>query len=1005
MYKKLINKNTINIITNMNTFKELYEFLKNNESNDIYSWLEQDWIGKDKQESLLRLFAKLNLVSKLNNYNICDGNFNLNTLTISNNVNDLFYNSQNNEIKLKDNGDSSDLTCISKDNKEILAISSKNLKSYNIGKLDIGKINLYSKQYENKYNTRIGLCVRSCGEITETINNAKNTTTLSIKKYLNNLIVIDWDDLNDSYKLFKSLYGDKNIKEILLSEMPILTFRPHQQLSINKTLQLKKNKESQVLWGHIPRSGKSYIMCGVIIFDSIGKPECNYLIITTAPNETIDQYFNILKCKSLQDFNIIRLKTKSKTCDINLLQKNVIVCSKQFLDGKNIKKLKDLKFDIRFIDEVHNGACTELSQKTLKSYGPKTFTVFITATYFKPIQQFNIKNKILWDLEDVNLCKNYNETNKNILVSKHGDEVNNIFNNYTDDKIKNEYLHYPNLNILSEDIDLIYKQYIIDRTIDNNYGWSVDACFTLNDSDTSFQNENECINLWKRLLGDNDDLIDNNAYIDRITKQIKATNNQRLIHNTINPGIIMCFMPVNDNLDKKCQLTKKLLDTHFKYLNYEICIINSKITNDAKNEIENSRKIAINTGKCAVLVLSGRQASLGITIQNCDVVILLNNSKSFDLIYQMMFRCMTESYDVNYPKYDGFVIDLNIHRVIQQIFIEYASILKPKLNTKDAIKYLLRTNIIKFNKDKLIRKNEDFVEKYSNKIYQIYTKNTETAISHYLKKISNKCILLDNADTNTIMNLFELNKKNYKKEEIILEDRNTGNINNDIEKILLNNNIEEKEEIIIENKCNIIDIIKHIIPLICILTIKEPGLNTFNKMFIYIKDNNELYDILLNQFKIWWEKDIKMDEFDKLNEIFNKYLSLDGDINNIVEVIKDIFVQAKDNTDELSKLVDKYLIPQELEKKKNAEVSTPYKLRNEMLDKVPEDFWKSPKKVFEPCSGKGGFLVDIVNRFSKHLDYKTIVEQCLYFSDINPTNIYINKLLFNFRKVLENITF
>jgi len=128
-----------------------------------------------------------------------------------------------------------------------------------------------------------------------------------------------------------------------------------------------------------------------------------------------------------------------------------------------------------------------------------------------------------------------------------------------------------------------------------------------------------------------------------------------------------------------------------------------------------------------------------------------------------------------------------------------------------------------------------------------------------------------------------------------------------------------------------------------------------------------------------------------------------GDITELTNIFN---LHLKiDNTDELSKLVDKYLIPQELEKKKNAEVSTPYKLRNEMLDKVPEDFWKSPKKVFEPCSGKGGFLVDIVNRFSKHLDYKTIVEQCLYFSDINPTNIYINKLLFNFRKVLENITF
>ena len=102
----------------------------------------------------------------------------------------------------------------------------------------------------------------------------------------------------------------------------------------------------------------------------------------------------------------------------------------------------------------------------------------------------------------------------------------------------------------------------------------------------------------------------------------------------------------------------------------------------------------------------------------------------------------------------------------------------------------------------------------------------------------------------------------------------------------------------------------------------------------------------------------------------------------------------------LSHLIDKYLIPQENEKKKNAEVSTPYKLRQEMIGILDKNFFKSKKKVFEPCSGKGGFLIDIIDQFMKELDipdeelkYKTIVEECLYFSDINPTNIFINKLL------------
>jgi len=79
------------------------------------------------------------------------------------------------------------------------------------------------------------------------------------------------------------------------------------------------------------------------------------------------------------------------------------------------------------------------------------------------------------------------------------------------------------------------------------------------------------------------------------------------------------------------------------------------------------------------------------------------------------------------------------------------------------------------------------------------------------------------------------------------------------------------------------------------------------------------------------------------------------------------------------------------------------KLRQEMLDKYPKNFWKKAnKKVFEPCSGKGGFVIDIIGRFMEGLKnkipdekkrYRTIVEDCLYWADINPTNIFICKLL------------
>ena len=54
----------------------------------------------------------------------------------------------------------------------------------------------------------------------------------------------------------------------------------HQQLGVFKTLTLKnQGSVEKILWGHIPRSGKSYIMAGCIYEDSLSKSICNYLII------------------------------------------------------------------------------------------------------------------------------------------------------------------------------------------------------------------------------------------------------------------------------------------------------------------------------------------------------------------------------------------------------------------------------------------------------------------------------------------------------------------------------------------------------------------------------------------------------------------------------------------------------------------------------------------------------------------------------------------------------
>lgn len=85
------------------------------------------------------------------------------------------------------------------------------------------------------------------------------------------------------------------------------------------------------------------------------------------------------------------------------------------------------------------------------------------------------------------------------------------------------------------------------------------------------------------------------------------------------------------------------------------------------------------------------------------------------------------------------------------------------------------------------------------------------------------------------------------------------------------------------------------------------------------------------------------------------------------------------------------------DKLNNGEVTTPFILRQEMLDLIPLSFWQlyKPIKIFEPCCGKGGFVVDIYNKLIEHsfLTKKEILMECLYFADINPVNVFLTKRL------------
>ena len=1042
-----------------NTYIELYKFLQ--KCPNIIAWL-REVPGQEsgyRLESSARLLAGFGFIDKIASFELCKGNYNEGTIEPIKTNKDIFYEGSK-PINIRGNGgDSSDITMASRtDLRHLLPMSSKSKGKERSGGFDIADMVLYSQQYLDKdYKVSFGLVVKDKESTALKMSRAHNSSQELVDIY-NKATVIDEEDLKQAHYQFKISYANKDIDSIIDSDKSPIIFKLHQLLGIMKTLRMKNCGKKKSLWGHIQRSGKSYIIAGCIFKDSMDADECNYLVITTTRTSTQEQQYELFnKCQQLQGFNIVILDGENKKP--TLTKKNIILCSKQFLQTKihegstdtvertgPIGWLKAMKFNMRFLDESHNGGTTELAQKILDYYGKNTFTVQITATYSKPANDYNISRDswILWDLEDIQLCKNIDRKGSiDRLVEKHGEEIRNMIDCYSLTNIVEEYSKYPELHMLTDNLSEHAAKKIRERNNiegHENDGDSLEGRFLLTEQkfviknkklkekSSSFQSPCRVLDLFYRTFGKMipDEFGDRydpkyprgTSFLERIEEIChNPETRSRFIGEgdfAHEPMIIMAFLPQN-NIDKTSKALTKLLKKHNVIPDYEIVCINSKITNDPKQSIEDARIKAHNSGKKGVLVLSGRQCSLGVTIDNCDIVLLLNNSMKSDMIYQMMFRCMTQGKNKNC----GFVVDLNIHRVVGTSVTNYASSIKPCSHPRDAVKYILQERLININCDHWMPSFNNIESKLTTlcgDIYDLYSSNTENAIGHFLNRLSFKEVSLTKEEREAFKSMFSNTPHAKQQNELIenLMEDDEEKIKKGIKKTKVESDegnthseVDDKKEE--EEQINYMDILRSMIVPICFYTYNY-RCTELTDMYKSIVEVSELHELLLSFMRSSFGKHIDENMVKDIMGIYSKYMSSDKETSQIIRTVKELIMKNIHNPRELSNIIDNYLIPQELEKKMNAEVSTPFILRQEMLDMMPPVFWKSIKKVFEPCAGKGGFIVDIIDRFMIGLKdaipdekerYKTIVEECLYFGDINPTNIFICKLLIDPKNVYE----
>ena len=977
----------------MQTIGDVYHFLKSFDG-DLKAWIRNHPNKERVHEAVFVILASLGLIPEVSKYIPCKGNFGTGALEELLDVEELF------EESIFRGGDGgSDYTAIKRESGSILATTAKYLFDFIYEDLHMDKLvaafSVVYPQYENKHAC---IVIPDRRDFEKMCANMHQTTNSRAKVWLDDAIVIDHDDIQAAFNKFK-LYDHKTPKK------PSELQGVHQEFTVWKNIKMKKIGEKCVLYAHMPRSGKTHMMVGSFKADH----GSNYLVITTAPNETVDQYEKA--CKG-NGYNVTRLGPKTKPITGG---KNIILVSKQFLDRHNdIEWLKDLQIDMAFVDEGHHGGTTELAQDSLRLYTPDAFTVFMSATPDKIKYAYDIpeSNIIRWDQEDIKLCQNIDNPQSRIrLKEKYGPDFIKILNTFSDHEIKKKYLEYPDMHILTQSLTDDVKTEIITETDGSSYGISNTAIFSLTTDKKNFQEPVQVMERFYSIFGKlrqyTPDPKYPNPYMKRIADICKNSQSRYIGDRSGQAKVILAFLPPN-NINQTSEALKSLLmncgdlgyDKSFNE-QYIVVSINSKKSGKPKDIIKKAVKQANNEGK-DVLVLSGKQCHMAATIKECDIVLLLNDITSYDMIKQMMYRSMSPQ-----PKKKfGFVVDLSLDRVLDTVVSEFASNLySSSMSRKEALKYILLSKIVNINADTWIYKpgdHHDQIAKIAEQLDNLYISNGYHSILRNMNRLADARFELSNEQA---LRLGLVSMKSNETVKISGKDL-VETIQDGIERKNYEHadNVSESEPTVIEKKENFIDILRFIIPFFSFITSHHEE-SSFLGMCNIIENDQELKKICIDHVSTLALKGISSNTILKnLVDVYTELGMSDAvELNKTISNVKELVFKNMNDRHQMSKLLDEILLVHKNEKKMNAEIATPKELRVQMVDKVPESFWKNPShKVLESSVGKIGFLNEIIDKFMVGLEsvipyanerYKHIVEKCVYFSDKNQCNIHIVKAI------------
>lgn len=764
----------------------------------------------------------------------------------------------------------------------------------------------------------------------------------------------EWFELDGGIEEVKSLI------ESILDDTDLhkceLKLKPHQEEAIKKIKEVFQSNDKRCLLNHKPRSGKTF----TTLYHIKEEGYKNVAILTSYPilnfqwEETFEDFkgFSNYKIHNVSGDKLSKVELDPDKNNIVLLSLQDVKGGEVIFEKEKFDLIKDIKWDLVIIDEIHMGYETQKTQIFMEK----------------------IKYERLLGLSAT--------PGKNLICGSFTKEQTHTYTLVEENELKKKYPKiYPYADIN------FYIWSLIQEEKDNLKIFSDEDQFTMRKlfriENDEFFYKSDLIYIFRKLIGDRE-----------ICKRDKLGTLYPFKNQDVFSGVksILMFVPSIDVQDKLIQLLDSL-DTYKE--DFNIFTTNSKIYS-SKGLMNAIKREFLSKDNKRSLIIAVDQLTTGITLEDCDMVVMMNDWESMDKWIQASFRCQSPRLD----KKNCFVLDLNPGRTYTMIW-EYNHIISEVIgkSTEESLKSWFHcVNLFNRVEGGFEKLNFDSYNKeYNQYLFEKPRFNYSSVIKTENLEVVREQLINLNIGGGTTKTKIEGDVKKGKNQKI--DKKGKGG---------------EKKEI---SYTKLLEIAKALLDKTMLLSI-----------FTYHKSDkiDECFKILENDLtpvtglgelesKMFLDtllvgientENIQLSDIKLIyNNIYDCSL-INKKLYEFNQKIKKIKEGGVDMLEGYINLINDYLKPSTTEKRLLAEVFTPLDGPGgvrEQLSLLEDDWWTEPSRKILDCSaGIGNYPVVIVEKLMKGLEtwesdpekrLKHILENMLYMVELQPKNMFILLML------------